>query len=109
MQAHGAIEIFELHMRKRTDLDGAGVVNQNVDLTKVLKHLLNCGLNLRVLEQVARDCQNVCSQTIQLRFCAGELFDIARVTIDLPSSRANLARNCQPKAARAAADDNDLI
>jgi hypothetical protein len=109
MQAHGAIEIFELHMRKRTDLDGAGVVNQNVDLTKVLKHLLNCGLNLRGLEQVARDCQNVCSQTIQLRFGAGELFGIARDKSDLSSARANLARNCQPKAARAAGDEGDFI
>src|SRR5437588_10716178 len=100
MQAHGAIEIFELHMRKRTDLDGAGVVNQKVDLTKVLKHLLNCGLNLRGLEQVARNCQNVCGQTIQLRFGARELFGIARDKSDLSSSCADLALNSQSERAR---------
>ncbi len=109
MQAHRAIKIFELHMGKRTDLDGAGVVNQDVDLTEAPKRLLDCGLDLRGLEQVARDCQNVCSELIQVRFRALELFGVARDESHLASARANLARDFQSKATRAAGDESDFI
>jgi hypothetical protein len=70
---------------------------------------LDRGLNLRGLEQVARDCQNLRSEAIQVSFRAGELFGIARDESDFASARANLARNFQSKTARAAGDQSDFL
>ena len=109
MKAHRAIEIFELHMRKRTDFDGAGIVDQDVELTETLNRLLDGGLNLRGLEQIALNREDFGSEAIQLRFRAGEFFGIARDESDLSSARANLARDLQTKTARAAGDERDFI
>src|SRR2546421_387237 len=78
MKAHRAIEILELHVRKRSDFDDAGIVNQDVDLTETLNRLLDGGLNLRGLEQIALNRKDFGSGAIQLRFRAGEFFGIAR-------------------------------
>src|SRR5437762_7133261 len=109
MKAHRAIEISELHMRKRTDFDGARAVNQDVDLTETLKRLLDGGLNLRGLDQIALNREDFGSEVLQLRFRAGEFFGIARDESDFASARANLARDLQAKTARAAGDERDFI
>ena len=88
MKAHRAIEIFELHMRKRTDFDGAGIVDQDVDLTETLNRLLDGGLNLRGLEQIALNRKDFGSGAIQLRFRAGEFFGIARLCLRARKSGA---------------------
>jgi hypothetical protein len=109
MQAHGAIEILELHMLDWADFDNAGVVDQDVDLAEALKRLLDSGLDLRGLEQIALNREDFSRETIQVRFRSRELFSIARKESDFSSARTNLTRDFQPEPARAAGDESDFV
>ena len=109
MQAHGAIEIFELQVLDRTDFNYAGIVYQDVDLAKALKRFLDSGLDLRGLEQVALNRQDFSSEAIQVFFRARELFGIPRDESDFSSARANLARDFQAEPARAARNESEFV
>ena len=109
MQAHGAIEILELHVLDRTDFDNARVVYQNVDLAKALKCLLDSGLDLRRLKQITLNRENFCREAVQLRFRDREFFGIARNQSNFPSARANLARDFQAEPAGTAGNESDFV
>jgi hypothetical protein len=91
------------------DLNNAGVVYQDVDFAEALERLLNCGLDLRGLEQIAWNRQDFSSKAIQLSLGPREFFGIPRYESDLSSARTNLACNFQPKAARPAGNESDFI
>ena len=42
-------------MLERSDFDDAGVINEDVDLAEMLEGLLDGGLNLRRLKEIALD------------------------------------------------------
>src|SRR5436853_4930941 len=86
MQAHGAVEIFELHMLDWADLDNAGVVYQDVDFAEALERLLNCGLDLRGLEQIALNRQDLGIEAIEISLGAREFFGIPRNESDFSSA-----------------------
>src|SRR5262249_33764380 len=103
------VEIFELHVSERTNLDGAGVIDQDVDPAEALQCLLNGGLNLSRLEQVARKGQYVGSEAVELGFGTCKLFGVAGDERHFPTAGANLARNFQPEPARAAGDERNFV
>src|SRR5438067_8540339 len=109
MDAHCAIEIFELQMLKRTDFDNAGVVDKDVDLAETLKCLLNGGLNLSGLEQVALDRQDFRAEVVEIGFSAGEFVRIACEERDFATASANAARDLQTETARTAGDKRDFV
>ncbi len=78
MNAHRAIEIFELHVVDRTDFDDSGVIDQDVDSAETLEGLLDRSLNLRGVGQIALNGKDLGSEAIQVTFCAVELFFVAR-------------------------------
>jgi hypothetical protein len=82
-----------------TDLDNSGVVYQDVDFPEALERLLNCGLDLRGLEQIAWNRQDFSGEAIQLSLGAREFFGIPRYESDLSSASTNLACDFQPKTA----------
>ena len=99
MEAKRAIEIFQLHVRQRTDLDNPGIINEDVDLAEVLEGLLNGRLHLGGLEQVALDSEHFSSESIQIGFGAFEFFGIAGKQRDFAATRANLASDLQAETA----------
>ena len=105
MEAHGAIEILDLHVLERTDFDGAGVVNQDVDLAEAIDDLLNSGLNLRGIEQIALDCEHLSAASSEIGFGPGEFSGIAGKNRNAPALFANLARYFQAESARAAGNE----
>ena len=70
MQLHCPLEIFAHHVLKRTDLDDAGIVNQDVDRAVTVDCFLNGGLDLRAIEQIARDRQYFAAATREIGFGA---------------------------------------
>src|SRR5205085_3209363 len=78
MQPHRAIEILQLHMLNRTDFDNARVVDQDVDLVEALQCLLHSRLDLRGLEQIGLQRQNLSSESVQVSFGVGEFFRVPR-------------------------------
>src|SRR5438093_3567847 len=99
METHRTIEILELHMGDRPDFDDAGVVNKDVDFAEILQRLLDCRLNLRRLEQIALDRQNISRETVQLGFRARELLRVTRDESDFSTACANLACDFQAETA----------
>jgi hypothetical protein len=58
MESHGAIEIFAGHVIERTNLNDAGIVDQDVDFTEAIDSCPDSVMNLRVIEQVAFESHN---------------------------------------------------
>jgi hypothetical protein len=71
--------------------------------------LANSGLNLSAIEQIALDRERFAAARIELRFCARELFGIARQQRDFAALLANLSRDDQAEAARAAGYESDFV
>src|SRR5713101_1364510 len=109
MQSHGALEILMRHMLKRTDFDNAGVVDQDVDLAKAIDDLPNSRLNLPGIQQVALHGQRRTAARSKIGLCARELIRVARNKCNVAVSRANLSRKHEPKSARPACDEHDLV
>jgi hypothetical protein len=59
MESHGAIEIFARHVIERTNLNDAGIVDQDVDFAEAIDSCPDSAMNLRVIEQVAFDGHNL--------------------------------------------------
>jgi hypothetical protein len=91
------------------NFDHASVVDQDVDLAEALQCLLDSGLDLRGLEQIALKGKDFSSEAIQVSFGARELFGIACNQSDLSSARANLPGDFQAKAAGASGDESDFV
>src|SRR5437763_1354076 len=87
MQPHRAIEILQLHMLNRTDFDNAGVVNYDVDLAEALQRLLDSRLDLRGLEQIGLQRQNLSSESVQVSLGMGEFFRVPRNESDFAAAR----------------------
>jgi hypothetical protein len=96
-------------VRDGADFDDAGVINEDVDLAKMLKRLLDGGLNLRGLEQVALKGQDVGFEASELVFRVLELCLIASEKGDFSTACANLLRDLQTETARAAGDQRNFI
>jgi hypothetical protein len=109
MKTHRAIEIFELHVSERTDLNDSSVIDEDVDPAKMLEGLLDRRLNLRRFEQIARDGQHLGAKASQIILRASELIGVARKKGDFCAAAAELARDFQSKSARAAANESDFI
>ena len=73
------------------------------------ERLSNSGLNLSAIEQIALDRERFVAARIEIGFCARELLGIARQQRDLAASLANLARDDQAEAARAAGNEGDFV
>ena len=109
MKTHCPIEVLELHVGEWTDLDDSCVINEDVDPAKMLEGLLDRRLNLRRLEQIARNGQHLGAKTSEIILRASELIGIARKKGDFGAAGAELTRDFQSKSARAAANQSNFI
>ena len=109
MKTHCPIEVLELHVSEWTDLDDSGVINEDVDPAKMLEGVLDSGLNLRRLKQVAGNGQYFCPESGEVTFCASKFISIARKKCDFCAAAAELARDFQSKSARAAANQGNFV
>jgi len=96
-------------MLERTDFDDPGVVNQDVDLSEALKGLLDSGLNLGAVEQIALNRKHLAAAGSEFGFRVRKLFRIARENRNATALFAALARNLQAESARTACDKRDFI
>src|SRR5205085_15717 len=80
-----------------------------VDLAEALQCLLHSGLDLRGLEQIGLQRQNLSSESVQVGLGIGEFFRVPRNESDFAAARTNLARDFQTEAARATGDESDFI
>src|SRR5690242_9419982 len=109
MKLHGAFEILSRHMLKRTDLDDAGVVNQDVDLAKAIDDLPNSGLNLRSVEQVTLNSQDHAAARNQIGLCTRQFIRITRNQRDVTALRANVSCKDEAESSRPACDQHDFV
>jgi hypothetical protein len=109
MQLHISLEIFALHVLERSDIDDAGIVNQDVDFTKAFESLFYRGLNLGAIEQVALDREDIAAAGSKLAFGAREFAGVTGQDRNASALLANLARNHQAKAARTAGNKRHFI
>ena len=75
----------------------------------MLQRLLDRGLNLSGLEQVALNGQNFSVEAFQLPFRASEFFRVARDERDFSSARANLSCDLKTQATRGACNKCNLV
>src|SRR5437660_11241322 len=104
MQAHRPIKVFELHVGEGTDFNDPGVVDQDVDPAVALQRLLNGGLHLGGLEQIAGNGQDFSAEVDQLGFRARELVFVTGEKNNFSAASANFPGNLQAETARAAGD-----
>jgi len=96
-------------MIKRTDLDYAGVVDQDVDFSESIDNRPDSGLNLSAIEQIAVDSQNFPTARGEIGFRAREFFMVACYESDTPASRTNVACQHETEPAGSATDENNFI
>src|SRR6266487_1138286 len=109
MKLHGTFEILPSHVPKGTDLDYAGVVDQDVDLAKAIDDLTNGGSNLRGVEQVALNSQDRAAARSEISFCTRQFIWIARNKRNVTALRANVSRKHEAESSRPACDDGHLV
>jgi hypothetical protein len=109
MQAHGAIEILELHMLDWTDFNDAGVVNQDVDLAEAIDGLTDGRLNLPGIEQITLNGNHPTATSRQISFCADQFLIVPRKERHFAASSTNLSRQHQTEATRSAGDKRNFV
>src|SRR5207249_11791243 len=100
MQSHGALEILGHQMLQWTDFDGAGIVDQDIDLTKPIDRLTNSRLNLFGIEQIAWNCHYCAVTPSEVALGTRQFLSAACNQANIPTSRANLPRNHQSQPTR---------
>ena len=53
MQIHRALEILAMHVIERANFDDACVVDDDIEAAEIIDDLLNGGVNLRAIQQIA--------------------------------------------------------
>jgi hypothetical protein len=109
MQSQRAIEIFAGHVIQWTDLDDAGVVDEDVNPVEMVDNLSNSGLNLIAIEQIAFDSENLSAAQSEIGFGAGKFFWIARQESNTSALVANVSRQHQAESTRSASDQGNFI
>src|ERR1700686_478503 len=109
MQVHGALEIFALHVLERADFDDARVVDHHVETAEVIDDSLHGVVDLRGIEQIARDGDYFSVATDQLFTRPRQFVLIAGEQSDARAFRAKLAREHQTETARTTGDENDFV
>jgi hypothetical protein len=82
-----------------TDLDNAGVVDQDVNLAEAINDFPDSRLNLSGIQQIALDGQHGASVPGEISFCAREFRHIPCEQRDLTACGANLPRKHEPESA----------
>ena len=109
MQSHRAIEILELHVSEWTDLDNAGVVDEDVDPAESLQRLLNGRLHLGRFKQIAGDGQDFGAEAVQIGFRVRKFICVSRKEHNFSAALANLSSDLQAEAARTASDERHFV
>ena len=104
MQSHRAVVIFTGHVIEWTDLDDAGVIDQDVDSVEMIDDFPNSGVNLIAIEQIALNGENLSATRSEVRFGADEFAGIAREQSNTPTLVANMSRQHESESTRSAAD-----
>jgi hypothetical protein len=109
MQSHRAVIIFAAHVMERTDLDDAGVVDQDVNPVEMIDHFLDSCLNLVAIEQIAFDGENFSAARSEIGFCSREFFWITREESNLSALVADVSRQHETESTRSATDQGNFI
>jgi hypothetical protein len=94
---------------ERTDLDDAGVVDQDVNPVKMIDHFPDSCLNLVTIEQIAFDGENFSAARSEIGFCSREFFWITRKESNLSVLVADVSRQHETKSTRSATDQGNFI
>jgi hypothetical protein len=109
MQSHRALKILRRQMLKGTDVDGACVVDQDVDLAKAIDDLPNSRSNLSVIEQIALNRQDCATARRKIGLCTGEFFRIPGNESNAATSRANMSRQHESESTRSTGDEDNFF
>src|SRR5262245_56222840 len=109
MQSHRAVVIFTAHVIERTDFDGAGVVDQDVNPVEMIDDFPDSGLNLIAIEQIAFDGENVSAARSEIGFRTREFFWITREESNLAALTANVSRQHETESTRSATDQDNFF
>jgi hypothetical protein len=84
---------------KRTNLDNASVVDQNVDLPEAIDDLTNSRLNLAAIEQVALNSLDCATARSEISFCPRQFVRVPCNEANTTALRANVSRKHEPESA----------
>jgi hypothetical protein len=94
---------------ERTNLNDAGVINQDVDPAEPIDDFPDGGLNLITVEQIAFDSENFSTAPGEIGFRAHEFFAIAGNESDLSALLADVSRQHEAEPARSTTDQGNSI
>ena len=100
MQPHRAIEIFELHMSQRTDFDGSGVIDKDVDLAEAVAVFAEQQIGSGLFQAGRRGSSELRRRKPPDRISRGRVHPCRAREEQLSAIGANLARDFQTETAR---------
>src|SRR5260370_27352801 len=109
MTQYSALEILAHEMFEWTDFDDAGIVDQDIDLTKPIENPSNRRTNLFAIEQIALNCHYCATTRSEVGLCTRQFLSIACNEGNIPTSRANVSRKHQSQSARSAGDEDNFF
>jgi hypothetical protein len=109
MQVHRALEILALQVLEGADFNNARIVDHDVKATEMIDDLLNGGVDLRAIKQIARDREHFAAALHKLFARVRQFIGIAREQRDTCAFRAKLAREDQSKSPRSTSDQDDFV
>ena len=77
MRLHRLAEIVQRHRIQRADFDHAGIIDQNIELTKMVFHLLDHRVHVRLIANIANNGQHVAPASFEIGFGRLQLFLVA--------------------------------
>jgi len=94
---------------ERTDFNGAGVVDQNVNPLEVINDFPNSSLNLITIEQIAFDSENSSAVCGEIGFRTHKFLGITREKSNFSALVANVAGQHEPESTRSPSDQGNSI
>src|SRR6266496_5743955 len=109
MQPHGLFEILSRHVLKRTNVDNAGAVNQDVDPAEAIDDLPNSGFDLCGIEQVALNGQDRAATWSEISLSACQFVRITCDKGNVTTLPTNVSRKHKTEPPRTARDNGNFV